>query len=113
MRRDTKSRLRGTRKRTKPPLSVRPLLDNRLGICSKIDKQSEFTTGKTKIVQQLSTMFLCQCLHGLDLDNDLPIAVEVGDVRFLYRHALVDDTQLLLCVERYAARLELPLKALL
>ena len=104
------NRLRGTRK---TGTSVRPLLDNGFGICAEIDEQTKLAAGKSKIVHELRAVFFCQSFNGLDLDYDLPVTVEVGNICFLNRHALVKDAKLLLCVERYASCRQLPFKALL
>ncbi len=110
---DTKARLRETRKTRKTGTSVRPLLDNGFGICAEIDEQTKLAAGKSKIVHELRAVFFCQSFNGLDLDYDLPVTVEVGNICFLNRHALVKDAKLLLCVERYASCRQLQFKALL
>ena len=110
---DMKARLRETRKTRKTGTSVRPLLDNGFGICAEIDEQTKLAAGKSKIVHELRAVFFCQSFNGLDLDYDLPVTVEVGNICFLDGHALVKDAKLLLCVERYASCRQLPFKALL
>ena len=79
------------------------MLNGGLGICGEVDEQPELAASKAEVVHQLSTMLLCQCLHSLDLDYDLPITMEVGDVRLFDRLSFIEDAEFLLGVKRNAA----------
>ena len=79
------------------------MLNGGLGICGEVDEQPELAASKAEVVHQLSTMFLCQCLHRLDLDYDLPITMEVGDVGLFDRLSFVEDAEFLLGVKRNVA----------
>ena len=58
-------------------------------------------------------MFLGQLRYGFDFYDDLSIAEKVRHVGFLNGNAFVADSQLLFCVEWYAAMIEFPFEALL
>ena len=58
-------------------------------------------------------MFLGQLRYGFDFYDDLTIAEKVRYVGFLDGNAFVAYSQLLFCVEWYAAMIEFPFEALL
>jgi len=59
---------------------------------TKIDEESEPVTGRTQIIQHLSTMLARQLRYGLQFDNDFVKTNEVCDVTLLKRQPLVFES---------------------
>jgi hypothetical protein len=62
-----------------------------LGIVAEIDRQPELLPGRLQVVDQLCTMLINQLLDRLDLDDDLPEALEVRLLLLLQPQARLED----------------------
>src|SRR5262245_61832171 len=56
---------------------------------AKIDEHANTQVGRLQVIQELSFFLAREMIQGLDLNNQLPVANEVGTVLFLQAHSLV------------------------
>ena len=61
--------------------SIRPMFDDGLRVWGEVDEKPKTAARKAKVVHELRTVFFRQFRDSLYLDDDLPVAIEVGDIR--------------------------------
>jgi len=79
----------------------------------EVDEQAESISGCFEVVVDLGPMFVGKCGDGFDLDNDLPVAVEVRLVSLHEGPTFVCQLELRLGEERNAPQFEFDLEAFL
>src|SRR5262245_14254706 len=82
-------------------------------VAAEVDKEASFHASGLEIIQDLRFFFAGESIHCFQLDNDLSIANDVGDVFFLQPPPFIGDDKWFLAFERYAAAAQLYLKRLL
>lgn len=91
----------------------RESLDGDARVGAEVYEEAELTSGDAQVVENLTTMFVGKVIDGLQLEDDLIIAENIGNVGLLNGFALVEDRKLSFGFERDAARRELLFKTLL
>ena len=85
--------------------SVREPLDVDFRIGAEVDKKPKPALGDSQVVEELCPMFVAKLIDGLELDNDLIKAEQVGYVSLLNGLALVENRQFFPGLEGNATQL--------
>ena len=93
--------------------SVCPAFDSRLWIRPEVHKKPEARLRESEVVENLGAMLFAKLVNGLDFDNYLAMADEVGDIRLLYGTAFVEYPEFSFRLKWYTAHGEFALQALL
>ncbi len=80
---------------------------------AKVNQQTELKTGDLEIIQNLCFMFGLDLLDRFKLNDDFFIADKIRLIELKKLHALVEQIQFFLCLERQIASTKLPIKAFL